>query len=212
MIQKLACGLAAALVLVTTVNAAETDKARNPLRVGDPAPTFHGMSDQGPQGKPVLWKSKDHAGKKILVVYFYPADMTPGCTKQACGYRDALKKLKRSDVEVVGVSGDTVENHRVFRDEYELPFTLLADPDGQIAKAFGVKHGDGGSILRTVDGKEVTLTRGVTAARWTFVIGPENTIIHVDRQVNAAQDSASVMKLIEGIPEIKQQAETAKAS
>ena len=207
---KLAWGAIAALVFATTVHAAETDKQRAPLRVGDPAPAFQGMSDQGPEGKPVLWKSKDHAGKKILVVYFYPADMTPGCTKQACGYRDALKVLQRRDVEVVGVSGDSVENHQVFRNEYELPFTLLADPDGQIAKAFGVKHGDGGSIVRTVDGNEVTLTRGVTAARWTFVIGPDNEIIHVDRRVDAANDSSAVMKVIAKIPEIKQEAETPK--
>ncbi|MDC0936295.1 peroxiredoxin [Pirellulales bacterium] len=201
--QKLFRGLAAGLITVISVTTVEARETRAPLRVGDEAPSFQAMSDQGPEGKPVLWKSKDRVGKKILVVYFYPADMTGGCTKQACGYRDALKTLKRRDVEVVGVSGDTVENHRVFRSQHELSFTLLADPDGKVADAFGVKRGEGDSIQRVVEGQEITLTRGVSAARWTFVIGPENTILHVDRQVNPAKDPAAALKVIEGIPELK---------
>ncbi|MEM9659420.1 MAG: peroxiredoxin, partial [Planctomycetota bacterium] len=111
------------------------------VQVGDEAPVFSGVTDEN---KP--WKSKDHVGKKFLVVYFYPADMTGGCTKQACSYRDALREIDREDVEIVGVSGDSVENHRRFKKEYQLNFTLLADPDGKIAKAFGVKLGKGGEI------------------------------------------------------------------
>src|SRR5262245_57986346 len=103
-------GLAVALTtLGISVASGADDKAD--LKVGDPAPKFDSIDDQG---KP--WKSSDHVGKKVLVVYFYPADMTPGCTKQACGFRDDMGKLAGKNVEVVGVSGDSVANHKVFKD------------------------------------------------------------------------------------------------
>ena len=165
------------------------------LKAGDKAPAFAGVTDEK---KP--WDSKKHAGEKIFVVYFYPADMTPGCTKQACSYRDALVDLKRDDVAVIGVSGDSVENHQHFKREYKLNFTLLADPDGKIAEAFGVKTGAGGEVPLKIDGKAITLVRGVTSARWTFVIDREWRIAHVDRKVNAARDSAKVLKVIEKLP------------
>lgn len=188
------------LLVARHVAAAEDQPVK--LEVGDPAPSFQGQTDQGPDGKPTLWKSDNHVGKKILVVYFYPADMTPGCTKQACSYRDALKKLDRDDVLVIGVSGDSVENHQHFRQQYELPFTLLADPDGKIAEAFGVQYGPGGSIQRVVDGKQQVLTRGVTSSRWTFVIGPDKRIVHIDRNVNPSEDREKVWKVLSKIPEI----------
>jgi len=162
------------------------------LQVGDEAPHFTGTDDEN-HG----WDSEKLAGKKIFVVYFYPADMTPGCTIQACSYRDALAGLKRDDVEVIGVSGDAVENHKHFKNEYDLNFTLLADPEGKIAKAFGVKTGNGGSIERQIDGKTITLERGVTAKRWTFVIDKQWRIAHKDTKVNVLNDSATVLKLIE---------------
>ena len=73
------------------------------LKVGNQAPKFESTDDQGK-----AWKSTDHVGKKIMVVYFYPADLTGGCTKQACGFRDDLKSFSDKDVEVIGVSGDSV--------------------------------------------------------------------------------------------------------
>lgn len=162
------------------------------LKVGDQAPTFVGVDDENKK-----WDSKEKAGKKIYVVYFYPADMTGGCTKQACAYRDALKELKRDDVEIVGVSGDSVENHKHFKNEYELNFTLLADTDGKIADAFGVRTGQGGSIERMIGDAKVTLERGVTASRWTFVIDKDWQIAHKDTKVNPSQDSQKVLKAIE---------------
>ncbi|MAT70271.1 MAG: peroxiredoxin [Planctomycetaceae bacterium] len=168
------------------------------LEVGDAAPEFAGRTDED---KP--WKSKDHVGKKILVVYFYPADMTGGCTAQACAYRDALAELKRDDVEVVGVSGDSVENHQHFKKAYDLNFTLLADPEGKIAKAFGVKTAPGGTIEREIDKQIVALTRGTTAMRWTFVIGLDKKIAYKDTKVNAAKDSEKVLAVIEKIKPAK---------
>ncbi len=180
--------LLAFLLTASIANAAESVE----LQVGDPAPHFVGMDDENRE-----WDSKKRAGKKIYVVYFYPADMTPGCTIQACSYRDALANLKRDDVEVIGISGDAVENHQHFKNEYKLNFTLLADPDGKIAKAFGVKTGDGGSIQRQIGDKTITLERGVTAKRWTFVIDRQWQIAHKDTRVNVLKDSETVLKLIE---------------
>src|SRR5262249_39394556 len=80
------------------------------LKVGDKAPAFQAQDDTGK-----LWKSADHVGKKIMVVYFYPADFTGGCTKEACAYRDDYGKLKEKGVDVVGVSGDAVHNHELFK-------------------------------------------------------------------------------------------------
>src|SRR5262245_26589268 len=101
------------------------------VAVGDKAPSFVAKDDQGKD-----WKSEDHVGKKIIVVYFYPADFTGGCTKQACGFRDDAKPLTEKGVEVIGISGDSVKNHQMFKKYHNLNFTLLADEDGSIAKKF----------------------------------------------------------------------------
>jgi peroxiredoxin Q/BCP len=164
------------------------------LNVGDPAPTFTSTDDQG---KP--WKSSDYVGKKILVVYFYPADLTSGCTRQACGFRDDMKKLQDQGVEVVGVSGDSARNHQLFKKVHNLNFTLLADEDGSVAKAFGVPLRAGGEIKQVIDGKEETLKRGVTAARWTFVIDKQGKIASKDTEVKAAEDSKKILSVVEGL-------------
>lgn len=164
------------------------------VNVGDSAPAFTSIDDQG-KG----WKSTDHVGKKILVVYFYPADLTGGCTKQACGFRDDMKKLQGKDVEVIGVSGDSARNHQIFKKEHDLNFTLLADEDGSVAKKFGVPLRAGGSINRKIDGKDVTLTRGVTAARWTFVIDKNGKIVMKNTKVKAADDSKAILKLVNNL-------------
>lgn len=162
------------------------------VKVGDAAPTFQATDDQG---KP--WKSSDHVGKKIVVVYFYPADLTGGCTRQACGFRDDMAKLADKGVEVVGISGDSVANHQVFKKVHNLNFTLLADEDGAVAKKFGVPVGAGGTF-KTKDkaGNEVVLKRGVTAKRWTFVIGKDGKIVHKNTDVKAAEDSKQIMELV----------------
>ncbi|MCG6157960.1 peroxiredoxin [Rubinisphaera margarita] len=162
------------------------------VNVGDDAPKFSARDDQGN-----VWKSENHVGKKILVVYFYPADMTGGCTKQACGFRDDMAQLQGADVEVVGVSGDTVESHQLFKKVYDLNFTLLADTEGEVAKAFGVPTRPGGSIERTVDSQNFVLTRGVTANRWTFVVDKNGKVVHKDTSVNAAADSEKIMQVVQ---------------
>jgi len=164
------------------------------VKVGDKSPKFESVDDQG---KP--WKSTDYVGQKILVVYFYPADLTGGCTKQACGFRDDMKKLADLDVEVVGVSGDSVRNHQLFKKVHDLNFTLLADEQGTVAKTFGVPTRPGGTIKRKIDGREETLTRGVTASRWTFVIDQLGNVVLKNTEVKAAEDSKSVLELVNGL-------------
>lgn len=185
------------LVCVCGLSASAFGQISDPpgkVGVGDSAPAFTATDDQG-KG----WKSTDYVGKKILVVYFYPADMTGGCTKQACGFRDDMKTLQGKNVEVIGVSGDSPRSHQLFKKEYDLNFTLLADEDGGVARKFGVPLKKGGSIKRTIDGKEETLTRGVTAARWTFVVDKNGKVVMKNTKVKAAEDSKAILKLVNSL-------------
>jgi peroxiredoxin Q/BCP len=162
------------------------------LKVGDKAPKFEALDDTG---KP--WKSTEHVGKHIMVVYFYPADMTGGCTKQACGYRDDLGKLKEQGIDVVGVSGDTVHNHQLFKKAHELNFTLLADTVGKVAEAFGVPLTAGvDTVVATIAGHEEQLVRSMTIKRWTFVIDKDGKIASKNTQVAAAEDSKAILEAV----------------
>jgi peroxiredoxin Q/BCP len=162
--------------------------------VGQKAPAFEATDDQGQ-----LWKSSDHVGKGVLVVYFYPAALTGGCTKQACGFRDDMAALKGKGVEVVGISGDAVKNLQLFKEVHHLNFTLLADEKGEVAKAFGVPLAPGGVVKHKIDGKVELLKRGVTAARWTFVIDKEGKVVLKNTKVNAPNDSKAVIKAVESL-------------
>jgi peroxiredoxin Q/BCP len=102
------------------------------VEVGDKAPDFTMPTDGG--GEVSLKKLK---GKKV-VLYFYPKDMTPGCTTEACDFRDSIAGFKRAGAEVIGVSRDGVKRHDNFKAKYELPFTLAADEDGAVCEAYGV--------------------------------------------------------------------------
>jgi len=179
------------LGLLTCISSVFADQPVD-LKVGDPAPVFEAEDDKG---KP--WKAEDYLGKKILVVYFYPADMTGGCTKQACGFRDDLSKLGDEGVEVIGVSGDSARNHQLFKKAHDLNFTLLADTEGKVADAFGVPvTREEKSVKATIDGKEEVLTRTVTAKRWTFVIGMDGKIASKNTSVVAADDSKAIMEVV----------------
>ncbi|MES2812710.1 MAG: peroxiredoxin [Bacteroidota bacterium] len=104
------------------------------LKVGDALPAF-GAKDQN--GNDFYIESV--LGKKVLVVYFYPKDDTPGCTKQACFLRDQYEEFKAIGAEVIGISGDSVPAHKKFASKYDLPFILLSDGDKSLRKLFGVK-------------------------------------------------------------------------
>ena len=186
------CAGLALLAGSSSVRAAEPEVK---LNIGDAAPTFQVKDDTGKE-----WKSADHFGKKVVVVYFYPADMTGGCTKQACGFRDDMKTLADKGIEVVGVSGDSVKNHQLFKKAHELNFALLADTDGKVAEKFGVPVTPGEKTVKaTIDGKEESLTRTVTTARWTFVIDKSGKIAAKNTMVKAADDSKAIQELIHGL-------------
>jgi peroxiredoxin Q/BCP len=146
------------------------------LKAGEKAPEFELMDNAG---KP--HKLSDYQGQTI-VVYFYPRDNTPGCTKEACSFRDAYADFRSEGVEVVGISPDSEKSHSKFIEKYELPFTLLSDPDHQVCEAFGVWG------LKKMAGREY---EGVY--RTTFVIGPEGVIKHVFENVKPADHSQEVL-------------------
>jgi peroxiredoxin Q/BCP len=103
------------------------------LKIGDKAPSFVAVDANG-----TSFDSKDIIGKKPLVIYFYPKDNTPGCTMQACGFRDSYEDFIDLGAEVIGVSSDTVNSHKKFTNQYKLPFILLSDSDKKLRKLFGV--------------------------------------------------------------------------
>jgi peroxiredoxin Q/BCP len=167
--------LASALAFATlgrpSVSAAETPKT------GAVAPLVSGKDESGKE-----WKLSDRIGKKVVLLYFYPKDFTSGCTKEACSLRDNLDELKKENVEVIGVSFDTSESHTKFIAEHQLNFSLLADTDGRIADAYGVRNGD----------------RNV-ARRVSFLIGLDGKIVHVTDSANpdthVTEMKAAVAKL-----------------
>jgi peroxiredoxin len=177
-----------------STTAAEAQDAKSGVAVGDPAPVFTLKDDLGND-----WNSAEHFAKGITVVYFYPADFTSGCTRQACAYRDDFGKLKDLGVSVVGISGDSVENHQAFKKFHDLNFTLLADPHGEAAKKFGVPVTLGEKIAKaTIDGQEVSFVRTATIQRWTFVI-QDGKVVAVNDKVNATGDSASIQELVKNL-------------
>lgn len=148
-----------------------------PLKVGDKAPLAE-ATDQNGQ----VWKMAEHLGKKVLLLYFYPKDETPGCTKEACGFRDQMEDLKKDGVEVVGVSMDSAESHQKFIAHHQLNFTLLADPEGKLATLYGTRMAD-----------------RPMSRRVSFLIGLDGTIRHVTDSANAdlhlSEMKAAVAKL-----------------
>jgi len=161
------------------------------IEIGDLAPAFMANNQNGE-----LWNSSDYYGKGFVVVYFYPAALTGGCTKQACSYRDFESTLNDLDVEVVGVSGDAVKNLKIFEKEHQLNFTLVSDISGEIAAKFGVPTLVGGTIEKELTSGKISLTRSVTTKRWTFIIDKNSKIVYKDMAVNAAEDSKKVIDFI----------------
>ncbi len=158
---------------------------------GDAVPSFQLNDHTG-----ALWSLSEQVGDQPIVLFFYPAAMTSGCTKQACSYRDQRKQLEQFGVRVIGISGDPVKNLQIFRKEHNLNYTLLSDPDGSVAHKFGVPIGEGGSIQRIINDTEQTLTRGATFDRWTFVIDRNGTIAYINRDVTPEEDPESVRSVL----------------
>ncbi|MBD5780261.1 peroxiredoxin [Pelagicoccus sp. NFK12] len=162
------------------------------LEVGSEVANFAANDDTGE-----IWTVAEHLGKKNIVVYFYPAAMTGGCTAQACAYRDYSTNLDKADAIVVGVSGDSVKGLSLFKEAHNLNFPLLSDPNGSIAAIFGVPTRAGGSLEREVNGDMHTFFRNLTTSRWTFIIGKDGKIIYKNEEVNAREDTATVLAVLE---------------
>jgi peroxiredoxin Q/BCP len=146
---------------------------------GAPAPEFTLTSDAGESVS-----LSDFHGKPV-VLYFYPKDDTPGCTAQACGIRDAYGEFERAGAVVLGVSPDSVAKHVKFREKYGLPFTLLADPEHEVAERYGV-WGEKKYMGRAYMGVD----------RSTFVIAPDGNVAKVMRGVKPATHADDVLAVL----------------
>ena len=144
--------------------------------IGEKAPDFTATTDAGEE-----ISLSSLRGKKV-VLYFYPRDNTPGCTQEACDFRDRAEALAAKDAVVLGVSTDSVASHQKFKAKHSLPFTLLADPDKELVNAYGVyqeKQQYGRSFMGTV--------------RTTFVIDEEGTIVNVFEKVRVKDHADAVL-------------------
>lgn len=174
------------------------------LAAGDLLPAFESIDEQGHP-----WKSDDHVGKRILVLYFYPGDFTGGCIKQVEAYCEGLANLEELDVELVGVSGDEVATHKLFKETYSLKHTLLADSKGDLAKLVGIPVSAGSRVrprnperqsLVDASGKRIVFQRPVTIARWTLVVDKDGKIASLRNIVNPVTDYVEVCKIVEALP------------
>src|SRR2546422_1939315 len=110
-----------------------------------------------------------------------------------------MKSFADRDVEVLGVSGDTVKTQEAFKNHEKLTFSLLSDEKGDVAKAFGVPAGKGGTIKKKIDDKDEDITRGCSIKRWTFVIGKDGKIAYKNTEVKAADDAKTVLDAIQNL-------------
>ena len=148
------------------------------IEVGKKAPAFSLPDENGTK------VSLSELAGQWVVLYFYPKDDTPGCTKEACGLRDRIAELKKDNVEVIGVSFDSAESHQQFIEKYKLNFPLVADTDGKVADAYGARAGAGKNVDRRV----------------SFLIGLDGKVAHVtdspqaDTHLNEMKDAVAKLK------------------
>ena len=146
------------------------------LAEGNKAPEFSTLDQDGK-----IHSLKDYKGKWVLL-YFYPKDDTPGCTKEACAIRDNFPKFKKLGITVFGVSTQGQDSHKKFADKYELPFTLLVDENKKINEAYGVWQ------LKKFMGREYMGTM-----RWSFLIDPDGKIAKIYTKVKPAEHAEEVL-------------------
>jgi peroxiredoxin Q/BCP len=144
----------------TSASASAATSSPTQVTLGSPPPDFTASASDGTSVHLAALKGKP------VVVYFYPKDETPGCTKEACSFRDAWDKLSKTGVVLIGVSGDTDESHKAFAAHHKLPFLLVSDANGSVATSFGVPFHDG------------------FAARQSFVIGADGNVKKIYRKVD----------------------------
>jgi thioredoxin-dependent peroxiredoxin len=155
-------------------------QSKGKVKVGSVAPDFTLPSQSG-----VMVNFKDFIGTKPVVLFFYPKDDTPGCTKEACAFRDDYDQFEKLDAEVIGISSDSVESHRRFAKKHDLPFTLLSDEVGQVRKRYGVRNSFGlfpGRVTYVID------EEGVVRLIFSSQLGVEQ---HVEEALKALQSISS---------------------
>jgi len=151
------------------------------IEPGKKAPAFT-LKDQS--GK--THKLSEYAGRPVIL-YFYPKDDTPGCTKEACAFRDSYDEYLARDAVILGVSRDGEESHRKFKQKHDLPFTLLSDPDHEVAEAYGVW------AEKSMYGR-----KSMGIVRSTFVIAPDGTIARAMRGIKVPGHSDKVLEALAG--------------
>ncbi len=151
------------------------------VKKGDPVPDFS-LPDQ--HGKQI--NIRDFTGKRNLVLFFYPKDASPGCTKEACSFRNQLEAFNELDAEVMGISGQSVESHQKFARKYGLHYPLLSDEGDQVRKRFGVSSG----------------LFGMLPGRVTYVIDKSGKVVHIFnsqfRVLQHVEDALEALKEVSG--------------
>src|SRR5918994_7021461 len=150
-------------------------RTKDQVKVGSVAPNFTLLSQSGK-----MMSLKDFLGKPV-VLFFYPKDDTPGCTKEVCAFRDDYEEFGKLDAEIIGISSDSVESHRSFAEKHDLPFTLLSDKGGKVRKLYGVPNAFGlfpGGVTYVID------EEGVVRHIFSSQLGVEK---HVEEALQALQ-------------------------
>ena len=150
------------------------------LKEGDQAPNFTAVTTEGRQVSLAEFQGKN------VVLYFYPRDNTPGCTKEACAFRDGIDEIKKRGAVVIGVSADSVDSHKKFRSKFDLNFPLLADTDKKIIEAYG-----------TWKEKSMYGKKYMGIERTTFVIDEHGKISHIFPKVKVEQHYDEVLKALD---------------
>ena len=148
------------------------------MKIGDKIPEVLGVNADGAEVK-----ASDYAGKKVII-YFYPKDNTPGCTAEACSLRDGYAELKAAGYEVIGVSKDSAASHKKFAEKHELPFTLIADTDLELNKAFDVWK------LKKMCGRE-----SMGTVRTTFLVDENGIVADIITKVNTKDSANQILDL-----------------
>lgn len=148
------------------------------VKVGDKAPDFELPNEKGEKVR-----LGDFLGKKSVVLYFYPKDFSPGCTKEACAFRDSYELFQDAGAEVIGISSDTQESHGKFSRELRLPFQLLSDRSGEVRRAYGVPS-----------------SLGMIPGRVTYVIDKTGTVRYIfNSQMNAEKHMEESLRIVRSI-------------
>lgn len=159
-----------------STNNNSTATAMTKIKVGSQLPLFSLLDQNGN-----LFNIDEHIGKKNLVVYFYPKDDSPGCTKEACYFQDQFEVFKEADTEVIGISGQSVDSHKEFAEKYHLTYTLLSDEGNKIRKSFGVP----------------TNFFGLIPGRVTYIIDKKGVVVYIfDSQIQATKHIDEALRII----------------